>query len=899
MRALRRFLVRLTASITRRQDERRLREEIEEHLAFQSAENIKAGMSPDEARRQAVLKFGAVEAIKEDYRDRQGLPFLDHILQDMLYALRGLRKNPGFTAVAVFTLALGIGATTAIFTVVNGVLLKPLPYPASNELVAISHIAPGVEIGGEVLTSPAQLFTYREENRSFEELGLWSSELGSVTGLAEPEEIRRLTVSYGTLQALRIQPMLGRLFSPEDDLAGAPPTVLLTYDYWSARFGGDASAIGRSIVVDSQSRQIIGVMPQGFRFLNVTPQLILPTRLDRAAQRLGTFNYSGLARLKPDVTVEQANADVARMNVIWLESWAEPVPGFRTMMENARLTPMLRPLKEDIVGDIGNVLWVLMGTISIVLVIACANVANLFLIRVGGRQQELAVRTALGAGRGRIARELLAESVLLGGMGGALGLLLASGGVSLLGTVGPTTLPRLGEIGIDTSVVLFALLISLLSGVAFGLFSIVKYVRPHIERALRGGGRTVSDSRERHLGRNTLIVIEIALSLLLVVGAGLMIRTLLAMRAIEPGFTAPDQVQLMRISIPSARVSDPEQVFRLQNQIRDRLAAIPGVTAVAFASSAPMEEFGPGGDILLARDRSYSDRQLPPVRRVEFVSPGFFGTLAIPVVAGRDLTWGDLYSHTRVAIVSENLAREMWRDPAEALGKQIREHPESPWREIVGVVGNVYDDGMHEEPSKTVYWPLLMQEFWRNRTSIQRSVTFVVRSERAGTDSFANEIRAAVWAVTSDVPVARVRTLREVYDQSMARTSFTLVMLVIASTMAVVLGIVGMYAVISYAVTQRTREIGIRSALGAQRSDLKRLFVRSGLQLAAAGVAIGLFAALALTRIIASLLFRVSSHDLGTYLVATCLVMAAAFLASCIPARRAARVDPLVALRYE
>jgi predicted permease len=876
-----------------------LTREIASHLALLEEEYRRRGMSPQEAYRAGRVAFGGVELTKELHRSERSFGWLDDLQRDVRYAVRSLRRNSGFATAAIITLALGIGAMTAIYAVVNGVLLKPLPYPAPRGLVALSHIAPGVDIGGTVFTSPAQLFTYRDENRSFEEIGLWSSELASVTGLAQPEEVRRLTVTYGTLQALRVQPVLGRSFSPRDDVARAPATVLLAYDFWLTRFGGDPSALGRSIVIDAEPRQIIGVMPKGFRFLDVTAQVILPMRLDRAAQRLGAFNHSGLARLKSGVTVAQANADVARMNAIWLKSWPEPTPGYRTMMENARLTPTIRPLKDEVVEDIARVLWVLMGTIGVVLVIACANVANLFLVRAGTRQQEWTVRMALGAGWRRIARELLTESVVLSITGGTLGLAFAYGTLSVLVASGPSTLPRLSEITIDLSVVAFTLLISVLSGISFGILPVVRYARRQTGGTLRAGGRTVSESRERHLSRNILMVTEVALALVLVVGAGLMIRTLWAMRSVHPGFAEPEQVQLMRINIPSARVGNGEQVLRLQQEIRDRLAAIPGVTAVAFASSAPMEEFGPGGDILLARDRSYSQEHLPPVRRVEFVSPGFFATLGIRLIAGRDLTWADLYSYNRVVLISENVAREMWRDPTAALGQQVRESLDSPWREVVGVVGNVYDDGVHEEPSETVYWPVLMQDFWRNRTSIRRSVTFVVRSPRAGTEGFTNEIRSAVWAVIDDVPVARLRTLQEVYDQSMARTSFILVMLTIAGTMALVLGIVGMYAVVSHAAAQRTREIGIRSALGAQQSDLKRLFISSSLQLAALGVLIGVVGALALTRLIASLLFRVSSHDMPTFVIAACLILVAAFLASYLPARRAARVDPLVALRYE
>lgn len=386
--------------------------------------------------------------------------------QDLRYALRGLQKSRGFTAVAALTLAIGIGAATAVFSVVNGVLLKPLPYPEAQALVAISHLAPGANFDGDINTSAAQFFTYRETNRSFKDIGLWSIELGTVTGLAEPEEIRRLSVTHGTLQALGIHPAVGRWFSQEDDADDSPPTAILTYEYWRRRFGGDPSVIGRTITVDSRPRQIIGVMSNGFRFLDVQrPDVILPMRFDRSGLRLGSFNYRGLARLKPGVTLLQANTDVARMNEIWLKAWPEPGPGFAKMIENTRLTPALRPLKQEVVGDVGGILWMLMGSIGIVLVIACANVANLLLVRVEGRQHEVAVRTALGASWTRIARELLVESLMLGLMAAALGIGLAFDALRLLIAISPTMLPRLNEITMDASVLAFAIITSVVSSV--------------------------------------------------------------------------------------------------------------------------------------------------------------------------------------------------------------------------------------------------------------------------------------------------------------------------------------------------------------------------------------------------------------------------------------------------
>jgi putative ABC transport system permease protein len=669
------------------------------------------------------------------------------------------------------------------------------------------------------------------------------------------------------------------------------------YEYWQRRLGGDRAVIGRTITVDSQPCEVIGVMPRHFRFLDVETDLILPMRFDRATLRLGRFNYQGLARLKDGVTLEAANADVARMNAIWVRSWPSPVPGFDKIIENIRLTPTLRPLKQDVVGDIGPTLWVLMGTIGFVLLIACANVANLLLLRVERRRQELAVRAALGARWTRIARELMIESQILALAGGVFGLIAAHASLGLLLSIAPATLPRLGEVTIDTTVLFFALCVSLLSGTLFGLIPVAKYAGPRIAPALRGATRSATESRERHRARNALVIAEVALSLILLVGAGLMIRTFVAMRAVEPGFSVPEHVQLVRISIPAARVSNSEHVFRIQREIRDRLAAIGDVSAASFATAAPMG--GTDGDMLLVEHRTYPEGQLPPIRRQKFVTPGFFSTVGIPLVAGRDLTWADIDGRRTVALVSASLAREMWRHPSAAIGKRIRVHPDNPWREIIGVVGDVHENGVHESVTPMSYFPLLMENFSEAPLYVRRSVTFVVRSARAGSGGFITDIREAVSSVLPDVPLTQVRTLDDVYKRSMARTSFMLVMLAIAAGMALLLGIVGIYGVISYAVAQRTREIGIRSALGAEQRTLKGMFVRDALLLAMAGITLGTVCALALARFIASHLFGVNVVDPTTYAAVAFVLLAAALLASYVPARRAARVSPLVALRFE
>jgi predicted permease len=583
---------------------------------------------------------------------------------------------------------------------------------------------------------------------------------------------------------------------------------------------------------------------------------------------------------------------------LWLRTWPPP-PGFsRTLFENARLGPKLKPLKDQVVGDIGATLWVVAGTIGLVLLIACANVANLLLVRAESRQQELAIRAALGAGWGRIARELLTESMTLGVAGGVLGLGLAFGGLRLLAAKGPATLPRLSDIGIDPLVLAFNVAVSLIAGLLFGLIPVVKYAGPHLATALRGGARGMSHSRDRHRARNTLVVVQVALALVLLIGSGLMIRTFQALRRVQPGFRDAEHVQLMRISIPDAQVKEPARVMRMQNDMLDKLAAIPGVSSVAFVNCPPLEDCNPG-ELMYVEDRNYAVGQIPPVRRYRFITPGFLQASGTALVAGRDFTWTDLYEMRRVTMVSENMARELWGDPRAALGKRLREGLASPWREVVGVVADVRDDGVQKPASTIAYVPAMMDQFWGNKVNVHRSGEFVIRTNRAATEGFLDEARKAIWSVNNNLPIYQTRTLGDLYRGSMARTSFTLVLLAIAGAMALILGVVGIYGVIAYAVTQRTREIGIRIALGAPPAGLQRMFVGQGLMLAAIGAAVGLAAAVGLTRLMKTLLFGVEALDPSTYATVAVVLIAAAAMASYVPARRATAVHPTEALRSE
>jgi predicted permease len=902
MKALRRFFRRLTSWATSAKNETRLRAEIEEHIAMQTADNLRAGLSPVEARRQAVLKFGSVEGIKDSYRDQRGLPFLETLSRDTRDAIRGLRRTPAFTAAVILTLALGIGANAAVFAVIDAILIQPLPYPQAEALVGVWHTAPGVPgVPSTIGCTPSMYFTYRDESKTFEHFGVWRSGDVSVSGFAEPELLRSLLVTYGVLDAVGVKPALGRWFSRADDTPGSAETVMLTYGYWQRRFGGDRSIVGRPLTIESRPRTVIGVMPEHFRFQN-DPEVILPLRFDRNTLSLGLFNYQGLARLKPRVTLEQANADVIRMLGLWLNAWP-PNPGMdRTVFQDARFGSALHPLKQDIVGNIGRALWVVMGTLGLVLLIACANVGNLLLVRAEARQRELAIRAALGAGRRRIARALLVESMTLGVCGGAVGLGLAYWGLRILVAKGPDTLPRLRDIGIDPVVLAFTLGVSLLSGVLFGVIPVVKYAGPRILTALRTVGRTFSDGRERHRVRNTLVVTQVALALVLLIGSGLMLRTLQNMRSVQPGFARADEVQLLHSMISPTVAKEPEHVMRMQHEILDQLAAIPGVTSVAVANAAPLEYPGSLGNPVYAEDKTFAEGQVPPIRRIRKITPGYFKTMGTRLVAGRDFTWTDLYEKRRVAIVSENFAREWWSVPSSALGKRIREGgPADPWREIVGVVENVYDDGVHVKAPEFVYWPALMDRYiWSGENGFVLSLgTYAIRSSRTGTESLLAEAQQVMWSLNGRRPVFLVTTLEALYDRSMARTSFTLVMLAIAAAMGLMLGIVGIYGVIAYVVSQRTREIGIRTALGARPAALLKMFVSHGLRLAGIGAAIGLVAAAGLTRLMSSLLFGVTALDPVTYAAVPALLIAAGVLASYLPARRAVTLDPVQALRAE
>jgi predicted permease len=810
-------------------------------------------------------------------------------------------RSTSFTIVAVATLAIGIGATTAVFSVVDGVLLKPLPYRDSDRLVALSHDAPGAPgltaVAGGLQMSVSMLVAYREHNRSFDNVGLWGLGIGNVTGRGEPEQIDLATVSGQTLAVFGTPPLLGRWIEERDEDRSNPPVAVLSYGYWQARFGGDPNALGEQIEIDSVLTEIVGVMPRGFRFGDAEADVIGALRFDRPTLIPPPFNFNGVAHLSPNVTIEQANADIERMLPIWLDMFPFQggQSGAQIYRDTWRIAPALTTLKADVIGTVGNSLWVVLAMIGIVLVIASANVTNLFLVRSEAKARELEVRAALGAGSWRIARSMLAESLLLAAVAGVVGVALAYGALQMLLVLAPQQLPRLAEIALDARSLAFAWLVTLAAGAAISIAPVLRAARARLSTSLRAA-RGTSAGRAQHRAQNALVVGQVALALVLLVSSGLMIRTFEALRSVEPGFAAPESLQTFRVVAPNQ--PDARNILVEQRAIVAALESIPGVTSVGFTSALPLDEVVPAWNGI-AVEGGNADLE-SSLRVYNYMSPGYLETMGIGVVAGRDLTWADLEETRPVTLVSAGLAREVFGSPEAALGRRIRGAQGSSWREIVGVVEDVRSHGLESGPPTTVYWPSMMADFFINvPLFIQRGVAFTVRSPLAGTAGLTRQIEQAVWSVNPDLPMASVRTMQDFYGRSLARTSFTLVMLVLAAGAALVLGVVGLFGVLSYVVSTRRREIAIRFALGARTSDVQGRVVRQGVVLAGTGVAIGLVAAAGVTRLMTSLLYEVQAVDPLTYAAVAAGLIAVAALASYLPARRASTVDPAESLAAE
>jgi len=889
------FWRRLVSLRRRGEVESGLDEEIQFHIERQTEKNLRAGMAADEARRHALLEFGGVERAREHTRDEFRFLAVEDFGRDVRYSGRALWRARGFTVAAILTLALGIGATTAMFSVVNGVLLQPLPYPHQDRLIEVMHEAPGVGIG-EMFASPAMYFTYREETRVFDAVGLWDWDASpvTVTGRGEPEAVQSLEVTHEVLPMLGADPIIGRSFSAADDVAGSPPTVIISYGFWQRRFGG-VDPLDETVVVDGVARQVIGVLPPWFRFFAYPADIIYSLQPSRAEASFPSSDGRAIARVKEGVTLAAASADVARMIRILGEEYTVR-EGF---FEETQFGAKLRWLKESVVGDLGDTLWLLMGTIGLLLLIACANVANLVLVRMHARRPELAIRSALGAGRATLARVLLTESAILGLVGGAAGLIVAYVSLPLLRSLGAADLPQIMTVRIDPTVLLVTLGVSLAATLLFALGPLFFHALPtrRLTVALHGAGR-LTEGRESSRTRQFLVSAQVALALVLLIGCGLMIRTFQTLRSVDVGFRDADQVLTFQITIPDSDVGAAEPRvgeepvdtrIRIQHAIVDGLA-IAGVESTAlsaFNDGLPLDGDNRSAGIYV-EGRIAADPATVS-KEVRYVSPGFFETLGTAVVAGRTFDWNDVYQSRRVAVVSQNLARAEWGSAPAAIGARIGTNTEGPWFEVIGVVQDIRDNGPSEPAKATVAFPLVASN----------TASFLVRSARVGMPDLLQDLGSALRSVNGNLSLAGVQILGDMHQRSMARTSMALRLLAITGVMALMLGLVGVYGVVSYAVSQRRREIGIRLALGAARGSVQSIFVKQAMIVVAVGVAVGLAAALALTRLMRSLLFGVSPLDPVTHVAAAFILAVAAGLASYVSARRAAALDPVVVLRGE
>ena len=877
-----------------------LSEELHEHIEEKTEQLMRLeNLSRTKAREAALRAFGNPTLVEQRSREAWLWPGIESLLADAKLSLRRLSNSPGFTMTVILTLAIGIGANTAVFSVINGVLIRPLPYPEPENLVALNLKAPGApglaDFRDGLRLSASMYLTFAAHNRAFQSVGVWQPATANVTGLAQPEQVNTALVSDGVLQTFAVAPAVGRWLDATDQDPKGAKRVMLGYGYWQRRFGGDRSVIGRIIELDSQPREIVGVMPRGFRILNYDFDLLVPLAFDQHNQILAGFAYRGIARLKPGVSIDGADADVARLLNVWMASWKNCPKCDSYFYLTWQIGPALRPMKDEVLAGVSGALWVVMSTIDVVMLIVCTNIGNLLLVRADSRQQELAVRAALGAGRGRIVRELLVESVLLGILGGAGGTVVAAAGLRLLLAIGPSNLPRLSEVRLDGWSLAFSLGLSLISGLFFGSVPALKYARMGALFALRAGVRTASLSRERQRGRSALVIAQVAMALVLLTSAVLMIRTFAALRNVDPGFSDAAHLQTFRIAIPPSLIGDPVMVTHIQNSIVDKLSTLPGVASVGFASAMPLQQIEPDWDDLYFQGKTYKNNEAP-LRLYNYVSPGYFHTAGTNIIAGRDFTWTDTYGERPVGILSENLARECCGSAQAAIGQHFREFDSMPWHEVIGVVEDVRMNGVGDPAPAIGYWPVSARNPFFDPA---RAVTFAVHSSRAGTPEFIGEVQKAVWSVNANLPVANIRTMEDIYGQSMARTSFTLVMLAIAGSMALALGLLGIYGVISYAVAQRRREIGIRLALGARRASLRWMFVRSALVLTGTGIAVGLVAAMVLTQLMRTLLFGIRPLDPVTFAAVPLVLVAAAVLASYLPSARAAAINPVEALKAE
>jgi predicted permease len=863
--------------IRRERFDRDLAEEMRFHLEMKA----RARGGTDEARYAVQRQFGNTLLLREQSREQWSWMWLETLFQDLHYAMRMLRRSPGFTTVAVLTLALGIGANTAVFSVVNTVLIRPLPYPESDRLVEMWSTNPNANRWGRWTAYP-RFVDWRRESKAFEEMAAVRTWVVNLGGGDHPESLYSVVTSSRLFRVLRVRPLLGRTFLPEEDQPGHDHVIILSHGLWQRRFGSDPTVIGRAVEIDRQSYTVIGVMPAAFRFPPELPAAYnidawLPPAPDPSRNERVSNNYVVVARLKPGITLAQAQAEMNAINHGLAEKHGED----RSLGVN------VAGWQQQVASEIRPALLLLLGAISLVLLIACANVANLLLARGGTRQRETAVRQALGAGRARLIRQLLTESVLLSLLGGAAGLMLAHEGLQLFIRMAPD-IPRLNETTIDPHVLLFTLALTIGTGLIFGIVPALNGSKANLQDALRESGSRLTSSPARARLRGVLVIAEMALALMLLTGAGLLIRSFVRVEEIDPGFNAKNLLTAF-IMLPQEKYPEPRRQGEFFREVMDRIASIPGVECAGGADSAPMLSNDTGPVSVEGHPAMPGEVEIHAERPK--ITPDYFRAMGIRLLRGRVFTWADNENSPPVAIINEAAARQYWphEDP---MGKRVQlEDGSAPvWRQVIGVVGDVRQDGLVNAGRPEVYAPLP-----------QAPVPFVVLAVRTRVDpaALAAAVLHAVMAVDKDQPLFQVQTMQRVVDDSVAGRRFQMSLLSLFAAIALGLAAIGIYGLISYSVSQRTHEIGIRMALGAKRGEVLGLVVRQGMVLAIAGVVLGIGGALVLTRFLSSMLYGVGVHDPITLVSVALLLSGVAVLASFIPAWRAARIAPMVALRYE
>jgi putative ABC transport system permease protein len=881
---VRRLVSQTRVWLSPRQVDQDFAQELEVHLDLLTEESVRRGMSPEEAKRAARIRLGGPTQLKETNRELQGLPAIETFLQDTRYAFRMLRKNPGFTAVAVLTLALGIGANTAIFSVVYAVLLKPLPYTNPEQLFTAfqANVQQGI---AETGCSYLNFEEWRAQNHAFGELaGIVAHQL-TLTGRVEPTVVNTSVVTPEFFALVDVKPLAGRIFFPQDGKQGAPPVVLVSEDLWRGRFGADPNIIGTSINLDQRPFTVIGIMPGAFRTPFFTKQEVwIPLVQDPVFSTFmpnrGLHLLPVIGRLKPGVSVAQAQAEMDAIS----GRLAAEFPA-----ENNGWTVRLVPLQKEIVGDVRTALLVLLGAVGLVLLIACANIANLLLTRATSRSKEIAVRTALGAGRARIIRQLLSETAVLGLLGGAVGIALAYWGVKALSSLLPSSLPQMNPIRVDYFVLGFALLLSAIAGLAFGLVPAMFAANADIQNALREGARS-GESRNRRRARSFLAVVEISLAMVLLVTAGLLLRSFARLTSVSPGFDAQHIVKA-DISLPQFQYSTPQQWAAFSEELLARIQSDPGLQDSAVVVPRPIADRNVNLPFDIVGNPPSSASASRTASFVS-VSPDYFRVMGIPLLAGRFFNQHDISSAPRVSIISEAMAR-LYFPNQNPLGKQLTfGFPPNgeAMREIVGIVGNVRDVALGQNPGAMMYVPFAQAPFW--------GANLVVKSTLS-TSSVAAAIRQEVQKMDKDIPVTDVAKMPDLIDASVAQPRFRTFLLGLFAGMALVLAATGIFGVISYSVSRRTNEIGIRVALGASRNTILSMILGETLALTFAGLAVGLPCALAASHLVGHMLFDVSANDPATLAAVAFSLAVVAALAGYIPARRAVRVDPMAALRYE